>query len=116
MSDTRTIYYWNSRTDEYAPPTEPVEVDLKQALFIFSGLSHESFFGIEVSDEQFFQMLNIEATWQAELMDRDSLLGWGCTLSTPMAEQAIEAIFQGEDVKAWLSRNYNWLHWHVVQS
>ncbi len=33
-----------------------------------------------------------------------------------MAEQAMEAIFQGEDVKAWLSRNYNWLHWHVVQS
>lgn len=114
MPSRLRVSYFNQRTGKEVSANNPADMTYRQALRVFRSLMAGSFFALELSPPYLLQLLNEEGAWYTEILNMDTRTAVGCTLSQPMAEQALDAVFQGQAIEAFLAEHYEWVRWEAV--
>ncbi|MEO7719586.1 MAG: hypothetical protein ABIY70_25565 [Capsulimonas sp.] len=107
------ITYFNKSTNKYVPYTDPIEADLSKAKKVIHSLSGDgSFLGVELINDIVLQFYYEEGTFWTELLDVKNRERDGCTITSPMADIALEAAYRREDIKSAMNKaGYSWLIW-----
>jgi hypothetical protein len=107
------IFYYNAEKGEHISPESAGALGLKEALRIFAFLGEsDSFLGVEVNDDFTVQVLRLkDGMWWLELLDKRNLSTKGVKVNVPMAERAIELVFNGDEKLEAFSEEFPFLIW-----
>ncbi|WP_324726110.1 hypothetical protein [Actomonas aquatica] len=83
------------------PAATPVEADESEARGVFARLGPKgSFMGIRLSPETVLQFyFNLDATVHAEVLKEEEMETRSTTVTVPLGELLIEAVYHGEDLE-----------------
>ena len=115
MPPSLKVSYYNQRTGKRVSSERPLGMNYSQVLRLSRSLSASSFFALELSPPYVLQFLNGEGAWHTEVLNTEAGTAIGCTLSQPMVEQALEAVFQGQSIETFLAQHYDWVRWETVE-
>jgi len=111
------IYYYIQDTSHEVPAEKPMEATIVEARLILNSL-HETgnFLGAELSSDRVLQFYAQEGVIWLEILHIVQQTTNGCEVTLPIADLALEAAYQGNDIPTALrDAGFDWLDWHLTK-